>query len=253
MKSFYIKMSDSIYYEDVDVDCSDIGGTNCYCDDVAMKEIETRLESVETDAIHFIDSGNYHYLSLVFLRRIKEEFALVVFDNHTDYQEVAFGGLTSCGAWIREAVETIPNLKHVFLIGAEKAAVAETDFDEKIICINKKSTDSGVFLYGDFINELIPEEQDGVSNYIEGLMDVYNLDVPIYVSIDKDVLIEEECTANWSQGEMTVSELTGILKSISKDGLLGVDVCGAPGDLDDTHGNELNKIVDEEIKKSILY
>ena len=224
MKSYYIKMSDSIYYEDVDVDCSDIGGTNCYCDDVAMKEIEERLSSVDTDAIHFIDSGNYHYLSLVFLRRIKEEFALVVFDNHTDYQEVAFGGLTSCGAWIREAVETIPNLKLVFLIGAEKAAVAETDFDEKVICINNT----------------------------EGLMDVYNLDVPIYVSIDKDVLIEEECTANWSQGKMTVSELTGILKSISKDGLLGVDVCGAPGDLDDTHGNELNKIVDEEIKKSIL-
>lgn len=224
MKSYYIKMSDSIYYEDIDVDCSDIGGTNCYCDDVAMKEIETRLESVETEAIHFIDSGNYHYLSLVFLRRIKEEFALVVFDNHTDYQEVAFGGLTSCGAWIREAVETIPNLKLVFLIGAEKAAVTETDFDEKVVCINN----------------------------IEGLMDVYNLDVPIYVSIDKDVLIEEECTANWSQGEMTVSEMTGILKSIRGDGLLGVDVCGAPGDLDDTHGNELNKIVDEEIKKSIL-
>ena len=224
MKSYYIKMSDSIYYEDVDVDCSDIGGTNCYCDDVAMKEIEERLSAVDTDAIHFIDSGNYHYLSLVFLRRIKEEFALVVFDNHTDYQEVAFGGLTSCGAWIREAVETIPNLKLVFLIGAEKAAVAETDFDEKVVCVNN----------------------------IEGLMGVYNLDVPIYVSIDKDVLIEEECIANWSQGEMTVSEMTGILKSISKDGLLGVDVCGAPGDLDDTQGNELNKIVDEEIKKSIL-
>lgn len=57
---------------------------------------------------------------------VKEPFELLVFDHHTDMQRPAFGGILSCGGWIREALETNENLKHVILVGPPETAMEET-------------------------------------------------------------------------------------------------------------------------------
>ena len=75
------------------IDLSDISGTNCYCDEEAVEEIQKRLENFLHTGIYFIDSGNYHYMSRIGNGRVKEPFNLLVFDNHTDMQLPAFGGL----------------------------------------------------------------------------------------------------------------------------------------------------------------
>ena len=45
------------------LDCQDIPGTNCYCDSLAEEEIEKRIVPFGPEGLHFLDSGNYHYLT----------------------------------------------------------------------------------------------------------------------------------------------------------------------------------------------
>ena len=55
------------------IDCRDIAGTDCYCDDIAKQMISDRLEDHGMEGVHFLDSGNYHYLSLLFMNEITRE------------------------------------------------------------------------------------------------------------------------------------------------------------------------------------
>lgn len=91
------------------LDFQDIPGTNCYCDSLAEEEIGKRIIPFGPEGLHFLDSGNYHYLTKLWLELVKEPFELLVFDHHTDMQCPAFGGILSCGGWIREALETNDN------------------------------------------------------------------------------------------------------------------------------------------------
>jgi len=52
-------------------------------------------------------------------------------------------------------------------------------------------------------------------------------DLPVYVSIDLDVLSREYARTDWDQGQMTMPELSGALRSlIASHRILGVDLCG---------------------------
>ena len=52
-------------------DCSAITGTNCYCDEDAQTLLRQRLAPYNATGIHFIDSGNYHYLSKLWAEKIQ--------------------------------------------------------------------------------------------------------------------------------------------------------------------------------------
>ena len=119
------------------LDCQDIPGTNCYCDSLAEEEIGKRIVPFGPEGLHFLDSGNYHYLTKLWLELVKEPFELLVFDHHTDMQRPAFGGILSCGGWIREALETNDNLKHVILVGPPQAAMEETKKESGFLFLNK--------------------------------------------------------------------------------------------------------------------
>lgn len=111
----------------------DIPGTNCYCDDEAWEILQKRMEAFSFEGIHFLDSGNYHYMTRLWLEKIGEPFQLLVLDNHTDMQLPAFGGILSCGGWIAHALETQPYLKKVFLVGPPRKdwEEVEVSFREK--------------------------------------------------------------------------------------------------------------------------
>ena len=52
-------------------------------------------------------------------------------------------------------------------------------------------------------------------------------DLPVYLSIDLDVLSEEFARTDWDQGRMTLEELKGaLLALIATRRILGVDFCG---------------------------
>ena len=57
-------------------DMRQIPGTSCYCDDEAKSSISAEMERADPGRLHLIDSGNYHYLTWFFLRRIREKSGL---------------------------------------------------------------------------------------------------------------------------------------------------------------------------------
>lgn len=99
-----IYLDEEIADPDSLLDLSQLEGTECYCSDVAASAIRSFLEPFSYAGLHWIDGGDYHYVSLFWLEKIDRDFILVLFDNHSDDMEPAFGSdILSCGSWVRNA------------------------------------------------------------------------------------------------------------------------------------------------------
>ena len=209
------------------VDLSDVTGTSCYCDEQAAGTISRRISGFPLQGIRLIDSGNYHYMSALWMRRQTDPFDLMVFDNHTDMQEPAFGRILSCGGWIAWALETQPALRRVFLAGpsAEDFQLLPARLRERTVFLSKEAL----------------KEERGPEPL--SFFDRLEPCVPLYLSIDKDILCQEDAITGWTQGDLRLEELMRLLGWLRKirhrDSipLLGVDVCGeAPEDQPDPYG-----------------
>lgn len=150
-------------------------GCYCYCSSEALAVLRRALDNITVSGIHWIDTGDFHYLSKLWLEKIDEPFALALFDNHPDDEDDTLGsGLLSCGNWVKTARKDVHAMK------------------------------------ADFRN---------TGSLPPGL--------PVYLSIDLDVLAPEWARTCWSQGDMTAAQLIGHLESIrSNHRILGVDICG---------------------------
>ncbi len=195
------------------ISLKDISGTNCICDDFAKEEISRRLMDLPSKhRIRFFDNGNYHYMSRILMESVKEEsFDLIVLDHHPDMKWTGYGEILSCGCWVLSALKDIPGLKNVYLIGADEKLMEEAYQDNPEIA-------GRVFYFRDFLSfkkKLDESESDMAKK--------------VYISVDKDVLSEEELMTNWDQGDMTASELIdglSFLKEKFGDDVIAVDVCG---------------------------
>ncbi|MCD7999630.1 MAG: arginase family protein [Clostridiales bacterium] len=197
------------FYKDRDcewIDCSDLSGVNGFCDETSMEEIDARISGLE-GWIHFIDGGNFHYLSYLLMKHIREPFTLVVFDHHTDMKPSMFAGLLSCGCWIKEALDALPFLKNVVLIGVADslADTAEPDYAGRVR----------------IISESMAEEDD---TWL-GILEAEALKA-VYLSIDKDAFGREEVVTDWDQGTMTLEQLERAYRILDSRRILGVDICG---------------------------
>ncbi|MCI5901137.1 MAG: arginase family protein [Blautia sp.] len=206
-------------YEHQWIDLKNLSGTNCYCDEMAGDKIREAVENLPLRGIHFLDSGNYHYVSRFWMEKIQKPYQLLVFDNHTDLQPPAFGGLLSCGGWIADSLETLPELKRVILIGPDEEAWQHTEekYRERICFLSRE--------------KLQTARQNGRMGEVLKALET-DFEMPVYLSVDKDVLSREELRTNWSQGDMTLEELLDLIRELAvlwkENGteLLGADICG---------------------------
>ena len=197
------------FYKDRDcewIDCSDLSGVNGFCDETSMEEIDARISGLE-GWIHFIYGGNFHYLSYLLMKHIREPFTLVVFDHHTDMKPSMFAGLLSCGCWIKEALDALPFLKNVVLIGVADslADTAEPDYAGRVRIISESMAEAG----DTWLGILEAEASEAV-----------------YLSIDKDAFGREEVVTDWDQGTMTLELLERAYRILDSRRILGVDICG---------------------------
>ena len=210
---------------------SDLSGCNCYCDAEASDRIRKEIQAFTGNGLHFIDSGNYHYMTRLWLEKLQIPFRLLVFDNHTDMQPPAFGGLLSCGGWIAASLEELPLLQEVILVGPDEEAYTqvEPDLQQKVLFLSREK-----------LSTMTAEEKEGFFNNLSE-------DLPLYVSVDKDVLCKGDASTTWSQGDMHLSELMSFLELVlERQNILGMDVCGEC-DMDSCSEDFLNDHANEAI------
>lgn len=190
------------------INFTQLSGVNGYCQENSLQKIRKKLRSVEPSNIHFIGSGNYHYITYLFLERIKELFILVLFDHHTDMQPSFFEGLLSCGCWVKHAIDKNPYLKKVILIGAKESLLNQIPkkYQSKVFGYAKETVEAGEFW---------------------NCITTKNMNLPVYLSIDKDVITKEEVITNWDQGSLSLEQLRNICDYIVENyRVLGIDICG---------------------------
>ena len=187
-------------------DLSKLEGTDCYCSDEAKTELQKCADECEA-RLHYIDSGNYHYMSYFFLNKICRDFALVLFDHHPDTQKPGLIEMLSCGSWVWWSLKENIFLKKVYIIG-----------------MNEDLSDELPKEYSDKIQVFTKQKH----NYREALEIINNEKLPIYVSFDKDVLDVNVVKTNWDQGNMAKPECFELLEGIISNALYieGIDVCG---------------------------
>lgn len=210
---------------------SNLSGCNCYCDAEASDRIRKEIQAFTGKGLHFIDSGNYHYMTRLWLEKLQIPFRLLVFDNHTDMQPPAFGGLLSCGGWIAVSLEELPLLQEVILVGPDEEAYTqvEPDLQQKVLFLSREK-----------LSTMTAEEKEGFFNNLSE-------DLPLYVSVDKDVLCKGDASTTWSQGDMHLSELMSFLELVlERQNILGMDVCGEC-DMDSCSEDFLNDHANEAI------
>ena len=192
------------------VDCSDIEGCSCYCDQEAEEQIKSRMAAAcpsGPSGIHFIDSGDYHYITKFWTDRIRCPFNLILFDHHPDMQEPEFPGPLSCGGWVRNVL-----FENQY---SRKALIAGTDPE---LSANALPVHDRVLL-ADELNIPGSPSQEFLSFLDERL--------PVYLSIDKDVLSTDWARTDWDQGTMALPVMKNWLRAISdRFIIIGVDICG---------------------------
>ena len=221
------------------LNCTKIVGTDCYCDDDAIKEInelidnaesssksecdsiiENRDNSTNAPAIHFFDNGNYHYMSKLWTDRVQEPFTLIVFDHHPDMQPPRFGGILSCGGWVKEVLDNNKFIQNAIIIGV-KDELVETVREELSQSRESSILEKVTFIKKSELNTL--SFQSSLSSFVSRLSSQHSL----YISIDKDALSPSYAVTNWDQGSLTLDALKKCITALTTNRkILGVDICG---------------------------
>lgn len=92
-----------------------MNGTECYCDEEGASALQRMIADYSPQGIHFIDSGNYHYVTKFWTDKLATPFALLVFDHHPDMQPPLFEHILSCGSWVKDVLDTNANCKKVII------------------------------------------------------------------------------------------------------------------------------------------
>lgn len=218
------------------LDCTKIVGTDCYCDDDAIKEINELIDNAESNSkiesdrnienrgnstnvptIHFFDNGNYHYMSKLWTDRVQEPFTLIVFDHHPDMQPPRFGGILSCGGWVKEVLDNNKFIQNVIIIGVK---------DELVETVREELSQSGESSILEKVTFIRGSELSILSSLI--CSDFVNVLSPnLYISIDKDALSPTYAATNWDQGSLTLDALKNFITTLTAGRkILGIDICG---------------------------
>ena len=275
------------------LDCTKIVGTDCYCDDDAIKEINDLIDNAERSSkginvsnsvnnsinnstetvpqIHFFDNGNYHYMSKLWTDRIQEPFSLIVFDHHPDMQPPRFGGILSCGGWVKEVLDNNKFVQNVIIIGVKDELVetvreelsqsGESSILDKVTFI--RESELNTLSFQSSLSSLTPSASGAaVRSYQQInlplrhspgslLLSRLSSQHSLYISIDKDALSPSYAVTNWDQGSLTLDALKNCITALTTNRkILGIDICGER--VHDFEGDEHHTIQEADTLNSEL-
>jgi hypothetical protein len=200
------------------------------------RDVAQKLAPARRPAITFLGSGDFHHLTLALLARQPRPFNLLVLDNHPDWMR----GLPflHCGTWLHHAAR-MSNVRRIFHVGGD------VDFDNryrwlapwrllragKIVVLpavrsfrrgqwarirNDQLRCNGAISLARLLNILHPYRAELAQ-------------LPLYISVDKDVLTASEAVVNWDSGHLRLDELTILLETFlhaARGRLAGFDTVG---------------------------
>jgi hypothetical protein len=192
-------------------------------------------------AVTLLGSGDFHHLAALLLERVREPFTLVHFDNHPDW--VRFAPRWHCGSWMTLAL-ALPQVARAITLGP-----CSSDLDNPgVKGGNLGALDTGrlvLFPWHHLPSRIWRRIADGPGHVCaRGRLEWRNLAgmppdeavsamlaaVPteaVWISIDKDVLPEDEVVTNWDQGHMPLDALLRFIAALgAQRRIIGADVCG---------------------------
>jgi hypothetical protein len=183
-------------------------------------------------------SGDFHHVSLALLRRLRGSFNLLVVDKHPDWMRAI--PFLHCGTWLYHAT-ALPQVGRIFHVGGE------LDFDNHYRWLapwpHLRSGRITVipavrrFRRGNWAgvdNEPLRPAADAeaTAERLEAVVQAFRAHLqqrPLYISVDKDVLLEGDAAVNWDSGQLRLTEVQAVLVAFlraARGMLAGMDIVG---------------------------
>ena len=193
----------------------------------ALRRLREELEPhlAAAPPVVFLGSGDFHHVTYALVERLAQRVQVVVFDNHPDNMRYPFG--IHCGSWVAHAAR-LPFVERVHVAGITSADVEGVHVLENRL----RPLRSGKVVYWCVRRDLRALRRAGVRGAhsfqsIAAMLDAMSseLEGPLYLSIDKDVLAHDVVQTNWDQGVMRFEELERAV-AMTRGRLIGSDVVG---------------------------
>lgn len=179
----------------------------------------------------FTGSGDFHHVSLLLIERLAARGPLdvVVLDNHPDNMRYPWG--IHCGSWVSH-VARLPFVRQVQVMGITSPDVSlRHALENRLLPLWR-----GRVSYWCLGSDVRWAPRVGLQSAIRGfdspraMLDVFAeqqsaRNVPVYLSIDKDVLSARVARTNWDQGQMTEADIVEAASRVCSR-LAGCDVTG---------------------------
>ena len=173
-------------------------------------------------------SGDFHYLSALWLRRLSEPVVLVSFDNHPDWdiRPPKWG----CGGWINRALELAP-VQRIAIWGCGNF---ECWWPHNIFANRAGEREGRLEVHPWADDRPVKDRQRRGAILQNNWREHFELFVTnlgganVYVTIDLDCLRAEGALTNWENGRFSVVDLEWALGRLRENGrIIAGDICGA--------------------------
>jgi arginase family enzyme len=173
-------------------------------------------------------SGDFHHLSALWIRQVREPFVLVSFDNHPDWdvRPPRWG----CGGWINRALE----LQQVQKVSVWGCGNFECWWPRRFFG-NRRAERSGELEAHPWADGRPASQQNRrgaivaanwrarFTQFVQALAGSN-----VYITIDLDCLRAEDAATNWESGRFALDDVAWALTQLrAQTKIVGGDICGA--------------------------
>lgn len=194
------------------------------------REVARFVQGEETEFAPFLiyGSGDFHYLTALWLRRLPRLTTVISFDNHPDWdvRPPKWG----CGSWVNRALE-LGQIEKVSVWGCGNF---ECWWPARITGNNRAEREGRLEVHPWADNRTSHEQnrrgailshnwREKFATFIDELGKA-----EVYVTIDLDCLRAEDAVTNWEAGRFTVDDIVWALGFLrAKTQIVAGDICGA--------------------------
>jgi arginase family enzyme len=171
-------------------------------------------------------SGDFHHLTAIYVRQVKEPFTILSFDNHPDWD--VRPPHWSCGAWVNRALENpLVQQAAVWGCGSFECGLPWRLLGNRSACCSNRlwvaPWRSEGRNYPCWLHPISASDwRVAFAQFVETIRN------PIYVTVDLDCLGCTDAITNWENGRFALCDLVWAITLLrQKLQIVGGDLCGA--------------------------